>query len=65
MIDFLSSRTDTPIQWGKGSEIQCTETTAKSAMTDGFVERVKSLAKENAQKGIYMDKDISNSSTVR
>lgn len=32
------------------------EKTAKNAMTDGFVERIKSLAKEDAQKGIYMDK---------
>ncbi len=30
--------------------------TAKGAMTDGFVEQIKSLAKEDAQKGIYMDK---------
>ncbi len=30
--------------------------TAKNAMTDGFVERIKSLAKEDAQKDIYMDK---------
>ena len=30
--------------------------TAKSAMTDSFIERIKSLAKEDAQKGIYMDK---------
>lgn len=56
MIDSLSSRTGTSIQWGKSTKIQCTEKTAKSAMTDGFVERVKSLAKEDAQKGIYMDK---------
>lgn len=26
--------------------------TAKGAMTDGFVEQIKSLAKEDAQKGI-------------
>lgn len=56
MIDSLSSRTGTSIQWGKGSKTQGAEKTAKSAMTDSFVERIKSLAKEDAQKGIYMDK---------
>lgn len=30
--------------------------TVEDAMTDGFVERIKLLAKEDAQKGIYMDK---------
>lgn len=42
---------------GKAPTIQKnSEKTAKSAMTDGFVERIKSLAKEDAPKGIYMDK---------
>ena len=31
-----------------------TEKTAKSAMTDGFVERIKAYAKEDAKRGEYM-----------
>lgn len=31
-----------------------TEKTAKSAMTDGFIERIKAYAKEDAKRGEYM-----------
>ena len=54
MIDSLSRRTGTPATWGKSPKIQGTAKTAKSAMTDGFIERIKAYAKEDAQKGEYM-----------
>ena len=54
MIDSLSSRTGTPVNWGKSSKAQGTEKTAKSAMTDGFIERIKEYAKEDAKRGEYM-----------
>ena len=43
-----------PVTWGKSPKIQGTAKTAKSAMTDGFIERIKAYAKEDAQKGEYM-----------
>ena len=54
MIDSLSRRTGMPVTWGKSPKIQGTAKTAKSAMTDGFIERIKAYAKEDAQKGEYM-----------
>ena len=38
----------------KSSKIQGTEKTARGAMTDGFIERIKAYAKEDAKKGVYM-----------
>lgn len=38
----------------KSSKIQGIEKTAKGAMTDGFIDRIKAYAKEDAQKGVYM-----------
>lgn len=54
MINSLSRRTGTPVTWEKSPKIQGTAKTAKSAMTDGFIERIKAYAKEDAQKGEYM-----------
>ena len=54
MIDSLSNITGTPVKWGKSSETQGTEKTAKSAMTDGFIEQIKAYAKEDAKRGEYM-----------
>lgn len=56
MMNPLSSRTWIPVQWGKSASTQSTERTAKSAMTDGFIERIKAYAREDAQKGVYMSK---------
>lgn len=39
---------------GKSSKTQGTEKTSKSAMTDGFIERIKAYAKEDAKRGEYM-----------
>lgn len=33
--------------------------TVKNAITDGFVKQIQTLAQEDAQKGIYMDKGFS------
>ena len=38
----------------KSSKIQGTEKNAKGAMSDGFIERIKAYAKEDAKKGVYM-----------
>lgn len=54
MIDSLSNRSSIAAKWGQKSKIQGAEKTAKSAMTDGFIERIKAYAKEDAKKGVYM-----------
>lgn len=38
--------------------VQGTGKTAKSAMTDGFVARIKAYAKEDAEKGVYMSPEF-------
>ncbi|MCI8526788.1 MAG: hypothetical protein HFF17_12930 [Oscillospiraceae bacterium] len=38
----------------RGDKTSSTEKTAKSGMSDGFIERIKAYAKEDAKKGIYM-----------
>jgi len=45
-------------KWGRTPEIQKkAAATAKSAMTDGYIEQVKAMARRDAQKGVYMDKE--------
>lgn len=57
MVSPLSSRTGTPVKWGQGPKIQKAEKrTAESAMTDGFVEKIKEYAKQDAKQGVYMSK---------
>ena len=57
MVSPLSSRTGTPVKWGQGTKIQKAEKrTAESDMTDGFVEKIKEYAKQDAKQGIYMSK---------
>jgi len=38
----------------RSGKTNSTEKTAKSGMSDGFVERIKAYAKEDAKKGVYM-----------
>ena len=38
----------------RGDKTSGTEKTAKSGMSDGFIERIKAYAKEDAKKGVYM-----------
>ena len=38
----------------RGGKTSSTEKTAKSGMSDSFVERIKAYAKEDAKKGVYM-----------
>ena len=46
-------------KWGETPEIQrAADKTAQNAMTDGFVERIKEMAKKDAQKGIYMSDEF-------
>lgn len=57
MVSPLSSRTGAPVKWGQGPKIQKAEKrTAESAMTDGFVEKIKEYAKQDAKQGVYMSK---------
>ena len=45
-------------KWGKTPQIQRKASeTVKNAMTDSYVEQLKEYAKNDAQKGIYMDKE--------
>ncbi|MEY8389102.1 hypothetical protein AALC17_17800 [Oscillospiraceae bacterium 38-13] len=51
MVSPLSSRTGTSVKWEQGTKVQKAEKkTAESAMTDGFIERIKAYAKEDAKK---------------
>lgn len=47
-----------PTKKGKAPEIQRTaKQSVRKAMTDGFVEQIKEMAKKDAEKGICMDKE--------
>ena len=57
MISPLSNSTGTPVKWGQSAKTQkAGKRTAESAMTDGFIERIKEYAKEDAKQGVYMSK---------
>lgn len=57
MINSLSNSKCGIIKQDKANPLQKgTVKTASSAMTDGFVQQIETLAKRDAQKGIYMDK---------
>ena len=44
---------------GGTSQIQKTEKkTVENAITDGFVKQIQTLAREDAEKGIYMDTEF-------
>ena len=59
MVSPLSGRTGTLVKWGQGTKVQKAEKrTAESAMTDGFIERIKAYAKEDAKKGVYMSPEF-------
>lgn len=59
MVSPLSGRTGTPVKWGQGTKVQKAEKrTAESAMTDGFVEKIKEYAKQDAKQGVYMSKSF-------
>lgn len=48
------------IKFGGTSEIhKSAKKTVKNAIKDGFVKQIQTLAKEDAQKGIYMDQEFS------
>ena len=57
MVSPLSSSTATSVKWGQSAKTQkAGKRTAESAMTDGFIERIKEYAKEDAKQGVYMSK---------
>ena len=46
-------------KWGETPEIQrAANKTAQNAMTDGFVEQIKEMAKKDAEKGVYMSDEF-------
>jgi len=51
---FGNLKIGTTSERGQSSKVQGAEKTAKSAMTDGFVERIRTYAKEDAKRGEYM-----------
>ena len=58
-INLFSTSYREAAKWGQTSQIQQkANDTAKSAMTDSFVEKIKTLAQKDAQKGIYMDNEF-------
>ncbi|WP_304635777.1 hypothetical protein [uncultured Oscillibacter sp.] len=57
MVSPLSNSTGTSVKWGQSAKTQkAGKRTAESAMTDGFIERIKEYAKEDAKQGVYMSK---------
>ena len=53
----MSNSTGTPVNWGQSPKTQkAGKRTAESAMTNGFIERIKEYAKEDAKQGVYMSK---------
>ncbi|MCI9113247.1 MAG: hypothetical protein HFF96_03145 [Oscillibacter sp.] len=57
MVSPLSNSTATSVKWGQSAKTQkAGKRTAESAMTDGFIERIKEHAKEDAKQGVYMSK---------
>lgn len=65
MLDSLSNRSSIAAKWGQKSKVQGAEKTAKSAMTDGFIERIKAYAKEDAKKGVYMSEGFTQMRLAR
>lgn len=59
MVSPLSGRSGAPVKWGQSHKIQKAEKrTAEKAMTDGFIERIRAYAKEDARKGVYMSPEF-------
>lgn len=58
MIGYLSNRGSVVAKLGRNAKVQSAEKAAKNAMSDGFVERIKAYAKEDAKKGIYMSESF-------
>lgn len=57
MVSPLSNCTGAPVKWGQSPKTRKAEKrTAESAMTDGFIQRIKEYAKEDAKQGVYMSK---------
>lgn len=57
MVSPLSSRTGAPVTRSPKTR-KAEKRTAESAMTDGFIERIKSYAKEDAKRGVYMSPEF-------
>lgn len=53
MVSPLSNSTGTPVKWGQSSKTQKAEKTAKSAMTDGFVEQIKKRTQRKMPSGVF------------
>ena len=57
-INALTGGANSAARLGKNNAVQKVEKTAKGAMTDGFVEKLKEYAKEDAKQGTYMSEDF-------
>lgn len=54
------------IKWDGSPEIKkSTQQTVGKAMTDGFVEKIKEMAKKDAQKGVYMSDEFTQMKQAR
>ena len=60
MINSILNHSTRVDQLGQASKSkESAECTVKNAITDRFAEQIKNLARKDAQKGIYMDKEFS------
>lgn len=57
-INSLTGGANSAARLGKNNAVQKVEKTAKGAMTDGFVEKLKEYAKEDVKQGTYMSEDF-------
>ena len=58
MINSILNRSTSVNQFGQTSRTKkSTERTVKGAITDGFAEQIKDLARKDAKKGVCMDKE--------
>lgn len=66
MVSPLSNSIGIPVKWGQSPKTQKAEKrTAESAMTDGFIERIKEYAKEDAKRGVYMSPEFNQMRLAR
>ena len=60
MVNSILNQSTRTNQFGQTSRVKKSEErTVKNAITDGFAEQIRDLARKDAKKGIYMDKEFS------
>lgn len=58
MINSLLSGTNAPVKWKESPKTRSVEKTAKAAMTDSYIDRIKAHAKKDAERGVYMSPEF-------